>query len=352
MPGTPWVIDQDAQVNAQQARLLAYMATDGQQGVLGNTHLRVSQLGTPGASVQVAPGAFAIRHTGVGGEFESYVGKFGAAETAAVSPTGGSPRTDLVIARVENPHAVGTGSWAFPADPAAGPYWHIRVIEGVTPANLPSVAAWNATWSAIALARITRPASTGIVQDSHITDLRTLVDLSGDRITIIQPPPPTEGGGDPPPTTPTVPPIAHDIWTGVLHLSTASTLATGQSAWIDWPAAAKWAEVPIPSWAVECDIFGSFNPQYDDDVYGEVRLMFHTTAGPSVVFDRNTDGGWQRDNIPIVGNFQIPAALRGKAVQVKLQAHMLDPGNHDGTLKTRTGVYLGIQLNFKRAPGS
>lgn len=351
MPGTPWAIDQNADTTAQQARLLAHMATDGQQGVLGSTHLRVAQLSTPGASVQVLPGAFAIKHTGVGGDFESYVGKFGTAETIALSPTAGASRTDLIIARVENPYAVGTGSWSFPADPAAGPYWYIRAIEGVTPATIPDVKTWNATWSAIPLARITRPASTGIVQDAHITDLRTLVDLSGDRITVIQNPPPVEGDPDPPPVTPTVPPIAHDLWTGVLHLSTASTLARTQTSWIDWPPGASW-QVPIPSWAVECDFLGSFNPQYDDDVYGEVRLMFHTTGATPITFDRNTDGGWQRDNIPIVGNYQLPASVRGKVITVKLQAHMLDPANHQGTLKTRPGVYLGVQLNFKRAPGS
>jgi len=349
MPGTPWVIDQGAYINAQQARLLAYMAINGQQGVGAAGHLKVSQLGTPGASVQVAPGSFAIRHTGTGADFEAYVGKFATAETVGLSPTGASSRTDLIIARVENPYAVGTGSWAFPADAANGPYWYIRAIEGVTPATIPDVKTWNATWSAIPLARITRPASTGIVQDSHITDLRTLVDLAGDRITIIQPPPAQPADPDPPTTTPTVPPVAQQVWTGTLHLSAASTLARTQSAWIDWPAGASF-NVPVPAWAVECDMLGSFNPQYDDDIYGEIRLMFHTTAASPITFDRNTTGGWQRDNIPVVGNFQIPAALRGKQITVKLQAHMLDPANHLGTLKTRTGVYLGLQLNFKRSP--
>jgi hypothetical protein len=350
MPGTPWVIDVDARVSAQAARLLAYMATDGQQGVLGATHLRVGQLLTPGAQVQVMPGAFAIRHTGVGGAFESYVGKFETAETLALSPTGASSRTDLVIARVENPHAVGTGTWAYPADPVAGPYWYMRAIEGVTPANIPDVKTWNATWSAIPLARITRPPNTGIVQDSHITDLRSLVDLSGERITIINnPAPPTPE--TPAPQIPTIPPVAQQVWTGVLHLSVASTLARNQTAWIDWPAAATF-QVPIPSWARDCDIMGSFNPQYDGNIYGEIRTTFGGNAASAVVFDRNADDVWQRDNIPVVGTYVVPENQRGQVVTVRLQAHMLDPSGHDGTLKTRNGVYLAIQLNFKRAPGA
>lgn len=345
MPGTPWVIDQQAFVTAQQSRLLAHMAVQGQQGVLGSTHLRVGQQVTPAASVLVYPGAFSILNTGVGGEFEAYVAKFSTAETLSVTPTAAAARTDLVIARVENPWAVGTGSWAIPADPINGPYWHIRVIEGVTPSNIPDVKSWNGTWSAIPLARITRPANTGIVTDAHITDLRALVDLSGERITNVY------NHTTQVNTTPPVPPVAQQVWTGTLHLPTVTTLARTQSAWIDWPAAATF-QMPVPTWAREADILGAFNPQYDGDVYGEVRLAVGGVNSPAIVFDRNTSGGWQRENIPLVGNMAIPESLRGKVVTVQLQAHMLDPTNHDGTLKTRTGVYLGLQFNFKRAPGA
>lgn len=352
MPGTPWVIEQ-AYVNAKQARLMAFLATRGQQGVLASADLRVTQLGTPAGSVQVLPGAFAILNTAVGGSYETYAEGFATAETLPVSATGASSRTDLVIARVENPYAVGTGSWAFPADQLNGPYRYLRVIEGVTPANIPDVKTWNATWSAIPLARITRPANTGIVQDAHITDLRSLIDLSGQRITIINNPPPTPTDPNPDPVpnpTPTVPPVGHDVWTGVLHLSTASTLSATQTSWINWPAAASF-DVPVPLWATTCDILGSFNPQYDDDVWGEVRLTFGGNAANSVVFDENPQTGWQRVNIPVVGSYDIPSSQRGQIVKVKMQAHMLSSTN-PGTLKTRSGVYLGIQINFKKLPGS
>lgn len=354
MSGTPWVIDQNALITAQQARLLAYMACNGSQGVLGNAHLTVSPTTTPSATVNIAPGAFAIKNTGVGGDFEAYVGKFSVADTVTLTPTGAAARTDLIIGRVENPYAAGTGSWAFPADQAAGPYWFIRGIEGVTPTNIPDVVTWNPTWSAIPLARITRPANTGIVQASHITDLRALVTLATERITVIQQPTPDPTPQVPNPTTPTpttpdVPVVSHDIWTGVVHCSAASTLSHTQSAWIDWPAVATF-QVPVPSWAVTCDFLGSFNPQYDDDTYGEVRLKFNDGATLPITFDENEDSGYQRANIPVVGVYDLPANVRGKVITVKLQAHMLDPSNEPGNLKTRAGVYLALQINFKRAP--
>lgn len=353
MPGTPWLIE-NALVTAKQARLVAYLASEGGQGVLGTTHLRVTQQATPAGSVLVLPGAFAITNTAVGGEWETYAEGFATAETLPVTPTGAAARTDLVIARVENPSAVGTGSWAIPADPLNGPYRHLRVIEGVTPSNIPDVKTWNATWTAIPLARITRPANTGIVTDAHITDLRSLVSFAADRVTIINnpPPTPTDPAPDPVPNpVPTVPPLAHDVWTGVLHLPTAATLGRNQTSWISWPDAAKF-DVPVPSWATTCDILGSFNPQFDGDIWGEVRLSFGGNAASAVVFDENAHDVWQRVNIPVVGTYDVPSGQRGQIVKVKLQAHMLDPSGHDGTLKTRQGVYLALQVNFKRSPGA
>jgi hypothetical protein len=344
MVRVPWYIDANAVHNPPTMRMLAYMALAGREGVLGGPDLKVTALTTPGPQVQIAPGSFGILNRSVGGSYEAYCDKLSAALTRDVNPTDATVggRTDLVIARVLNPYVSESGSnIPLPADPAAGPYWDVQVIEGVTP-NINSVQAHNPNWSAIPLARIVRPPNTGIVQQNHIVELRSLVDLSGERIIIIDNPPP-----DPPP-------IAQAYYTNNLHFPTYSEFDHTVTAWTDWPSGA-WFDVPIPSWAVEVDIDSFFNPQFDNDVWGEFRTNWGGNAGPSTMFDLNVS--WQQQNPgpqqmtqPILGTYTIPANQRGKIVRVKLQVRNLDPSNHAGDLSTRNGVYWKLNLNFKRTP--
>lgn len=166
----PLFIDQAAQHLASGLRTLNYATSKGQQGVLEPTDLAVQALTTPGGSIRCAPGVYAINNTAVGGTRQAYVGEFDVEEVVAVTPTDSAGgRTDLVICRIENPYATGTGGgpggWPAPADELNGPYSHIRVIENVA-ANINSVVAHNTEWTAIPLARITRPASTGIVEQA------------------------------------------------------------------------------------------------------------------------------------------------------------------------------------------
>lgn len=342
--GVPWYIDQDARHSAKTARVLAYLASRGQQGVMRSDHCRVSALATPGASVTVDPGAFAILNRATTGSFESYIDKFDSQMTLAVTPTPAATRTDLVILRVENPYAggVGTGTWSIPADPVAGPYWVPRVVEGVSPANINSVTEWSALWSAIPLARIKRTNSSVVVA-SDITDLRSLVDLSGERVTII----------NNPSTSP--PPIAAQFWSDTVHCATVTTFSYATTAWTDWPAVASFS-VPVPSWAVEADIIGTFNPQYTDNTWGNLRMMLGTLAGPSIMFDENVSAGQlagpgpQQLVIPLGGTLTIPSNIRGTVQTLKAQVQMLDPAAHHGNLGTRSGVYFNVFMNFKRYP--
>lgn len=344
MARIPWYIDASAIHQPATMRMLAYMALAGREGVLGQDHLKVTALSTPGAAIQVAPGAFGALNRAQGGEFEAYCDKLPSSYQVAVPATDATVggRTDLVIARVLNPYVSESGSSIpIPASPAEGPYWDVQVVTNVAP-NTNSIRSTNPNYSAITLARIVRPINTGVVQPGHIVDLRSLVDLSGERIIIIDNPPPSP------------PPISTALWTNSLHFPTVTAFSYNTTAWTDWPATAFF-DVPIPSWAVECDIFGSFNPQYTDDVWGEARLMFGTTAGPAVMYDENvtagqTVNGPQQLVIPMSGTYAIPTDQRGKVVRVKLQNRALAPGDHPGNLGTRNGVYLQLQLSFKRYP--
>jgi hypothetical protein len=315
--------------------VLGYMGTEGQQGVLDSGHCAVKALGTPGAFVTIDPGVFSILNKASGGSYEAYLDKIDSQITVPVSPTPAATRTDLVILRVENPYAggVGTGTWPIPADPVNGPYWSARVIEGVTPTYITNVTEWNATWTALTLARIRRTNSS-IVQAADIVDLRSLV--SYPRLTIVNNP------------APEAPPTAQQIFTSSKEFGTVTTLAKSVTTFTDYPSGG-WFDVPIPSWATAVDINGLFTPQFDGSIWAEARLSFGGNAGPSTFADENPPGSpWQRLAWPLLGSYTVPSNQRGTVVRVQLQIRHLDPPNHTGQLSTRRGVYVSLWLNFKR----
>lgn len=339
----PWYIDAEARHLAQQQRLLAYAAVEGKEGVLGEQHLAVTDLDTPDGAINVLPGGYAVLARHLGGQFESYVGKFTEQEQVAVNPTSSSgSRTDLVILRIENPYVSGAGVWAQPADPLNGPYAHIRVIEGV-PANTNSVQAVDASWSAITLARIVRPASTGIVSQSHITDLRSLAKLGGDRIIIIEDPPEE------------APPIAQQYWTESTPCEDFDDLRDEHRTFRNFPDEASW-QVPIPDWATGFDLNALLNPEITGNVWGEMRLVMNGSNDGGAIpteFDVNYEShpGPIREVFMIGGTLAIPTSLRGKVVNMRLQARSLvDDWAHNGHLHAGHGTRCNIWINFKRNP--
>lgn len=168
----PWFVE-GGDHPPEVARLMSHVATSGAEGVAESTDCKVVPLAVPGAGVQILPGAATIPNRSVGVKRQSYLAQSSAAETVALNPTGsGAARSDLIIGRVEDPEFAG---WSAPSDPAVGPYMFTRVIEGV-PANTTRVQqlAGHANDSAVTLAIVTRPASTGTVLASHIKDLRKI----------------------------------------------------------------------------------------------------------------------------------------------------------------------------------
>ena len=346
----PWYIDAEARHHAQQQRLLAYAAVEGQEGVLGEQHLAVRALDTPGGAVRVMPGGYSILAKHTGGGFEAYVGKFVEQETVTVNPTDSSgPRTDLVVLRVENPYVVGAGTWSQPADPLNGPYVHVRVIEGV-PAGTNDVSTVNASWSAITLARIYRPANTGIVDQSHITDLRSLAKLGGGRVTL----PPEE-------ENPPAPPIAQAIFfdvrnSGGVGDDTDSLDVDPSSTFHNWPDSADW-DVPVPSWATGADVYLHLTGIRQDNggTWGQLRVQIadggaHTTP---VVYDFTSDGeieGWTRHNLIAASSEYIPSALRGQVQRFRCQARVDGREDSDAYIRWMRGSAAILQVVFKQSP--
>jgi hypothetical protein len=98
LPGSAW------RQQLQSATLAA-------QGIVNPGDLKVTAFGTPGAGVNIAGGACVI----VGAEAAnqgSYYGVNIGTDTVSVAATGGTGRSDLIIARVEDPTVAGV-SWGW-----------------------------------------------------------------------------------------------------------------------------------------------------------------------------------------------------------------------------------------------
>lgn len=171
----PWMLGGDVEHSVDSVRAAQYVAIGGREGVVGTSDLRVTQLPGLGAGVTVAPGALAVnaRHAA----YETYSGRHLQAESVNVAPTGGAARSDLVIARVEDPYWDGS-PWPNPDPNGDSPlarqnaqYWRLRVLGGV-PAGTKTVDELGLGNSAIALARIDLPVNTASVTQGMITDLR------------------------------------------------------------------------------------------------------------------------------------------------------------------------------------
>jgi hypothetical protein len=129
--------------------------------------------------------------------------------SVTIAATSGSPRTDMVVVRVEDPTFSGSPWGGSPAAQTIFP----RVISGVSS---------SATWppggvTAIPLCLVNMPASTTNVQQSYIVDLRVLANPKRQR-TLLQ----ASGAASP----------------------VSWTVGTSPTA---WPALATW-QVPVPAW--------------------------------------------------------------------------------------------------------
>lgn len=167
---TPWFVGGGAHHSPAVARLLAYAGTSGQEGVVGPADFKVSPLGSPGASVTLAAGAAVILNRSAGGQQQSYVMRAPTSTSVGVAATGASPRSDLVVLRVEDPEF---SPWQVPTDPVAAQYVFPRIIQGV-PANTTDAGSLNLGYSALAVARLDIPANTSAITSGMIKDVRRL----------------------------------------------------------------------------------------------------------------------------------------------------------------------------------
>ena len=163
-------------------RVLAAVAGEREEGVLGLGDLKVVPLAVPGAGVNVNPGIGIVPCRASGMVDQFYIGRIPTQDTAGVTATGaGATRTDLVAYVVRGLPDTG---YVAPPDLAVGPYVRVEVLANVGAAGtLPAPVTNKATakaylaaqgLSAIPLALVVQPVSNATVTAGMITDLRTV----------------------------------------------------------------------------------------------------------------------------------------------------------------------------------
>lgn len=170
----PFVIGGEAEHGPDVFRQALYAATGGKQGVGAPGDLKVTPLDVPGAGVKIAAGGGTILNRTAAQQ--SYGVRNPIADTNSIQvPASGSgaKRSHLIVCRVDNPYVDGNAQ--VPADPANGPYNEFDILTDVPAGTrrIRDVAQYKGL-SAIELARIDVPASTGTVTAAMITDLRQL----------------------------------------------------------------------------------------------------------------------------------------------------------------------------------
>lgn len=191
--GVPWMIGGGARHSADVGRLLAYLATAGGEGVVAPTDWKVTaSLPSANSQVHVGPGAGGIVNRSAGVASQSYGARALSVSDLDIAPTGGSPRSDLVVVRMKDPQFAPWVAY----DPVTqltqvqnGPYAFPEIISGVS-ASTTDARSLGLPHSMYAVARIDMPASTTNVQTAYIKDLRKLIlpKRDEDILVSIQPP--------------------------------------------------------------------------------------------------------------------------------------------------------------------
>jgi hypothetical protein len=296
-------------------RLMLQSSSQGAQGVIGALDLVVGPTTpTATAGIVIQPGAMLILGVETPYQGTYYAYNVGTDTTLSIAATGGSARSDMIVARVEDPTWSGT-PWG---GPASGQIVFPRVISGVSS----SATTMPGGQSGIPLARIDMPASTSTVQAAYIHDLRN----------VAQPQRLMQVIG------------AQDTTTRNWTVGTAGVI---------WPPAATWS-VFIPSWATILQV----NWEINDALWvsgwarGYVNPFFGTLvsapnlAMPQTLVSIPAATGPYRHSIAGGFNVAIPASLRGTTQT--LQFKQVTDGTQTGILSVDEGSSYAIVYEFQQ----
>jgi len=303
--GVAWAVA-GGEHTPELARVLAYAATGGGEGVVGINDLVVRALATPGAAVRIGPGAGVMINRYPGASWgESYIARNPTDTNVMVTASGaGSGRADMVVARMRDPQYPGMPS---PPSVPYGPY-----VEGFVVQNVPTTATRisqinggaGLPYPAVALARINLPANTSTITNSMITDLRKVVQPRRERVvrTI------SISAGNPDP------------------LGATGTLGE------PWPDQGMW-NLDIPEWATRARITATWAQAWvpDNIVGGYVWVRVGTNDGSHLATQttryRETAAPVpRRSTLMNAGEIAIPESYRGTTQSFQMRGRVTEQG--------------------------
>lgn len=302
------ILTNGATHSAQQFRMLVRDLASGAEGVTEGDDLKVTQLSTPGAGVQVADGSGIV--TGRADAFQgSYsVCNLGAATVDVAANGGGSTRYDMIVLRVYDPEYEGD------LDPQTDDVAHFHVVSGV---------ASNATtppggMTGIPLARIAIPASTATVTNAMITDLRKIANPRRERQLVTQSP------------------------------GSMSTGLGGSTSWSYFSTAAG-VNILVPAWATKAIVKVDVSPLRFDtgNFWGKMSATFGSLlATQDVLLDDDQGTGVRRIPGIIADTLTLPSSYRGTTQLLRVRAAGIT-GAQTARVYVDTGTSIAYDVQFE-----
>ncbi|MER6602604.1 hypothetical protein [Streptomyces parvus] len=296
--------------SAEQFRAMVQDLARGAEGITEGADLKVTQLGTPGTSVQVASGSGVVR-----GRVNAFQGSYAVrnqgAETVAIASTGGSPRSDMLILRVEDPQYEGT------LNPEVDQINYFQVISNVSS----SATAIPDGRTGIPLARIDIPASTSTITNAMIKDIRKVANPRRESRLLTQSP-----------------------------ASQSTGISGSSSVYSYFSTAAGW-NITIPSWATTARIKIDIAAMriINGALYGAVRATFGASLTLQLtVIDDNQNPATRRVSSLIADTVTIPDAYRGTTQLLRTQA--AGGSGNGATIYVDGSSTLVAQVEFEEGP--
>ncbi|MFB7592305.1 hypothetical protein [Streptomyces sp. NPDC056169] len=294
---------------AEVFRMLVRDLSLGSEGITQGDDLKVAQLSTPGGGVQIGDGSGIVR-----GRANTFQGSYAVcnvgADTIAIAPTAGSPRSDLVIIRVEDPQYEGT------LDPETDPVCYFQVIPNVSS----SATTIPDGRTGIPLARIDIPASTATITNAMVKDVRKIANPRREARQLTQTP-----------------------------SGTSTAIGGTASTYSYFSTAAGW-NIAVPTWAstarIRLDIGGLRLSAAA--VYGDISATFGASLIVEAVGVDDNQTNVRRYTHLMGDTLTIPAGYRGTTQLLRARARCF-PGNA-GTMIVDSSSTLITNIEFEEAP--
>lgn len=313
--GYPWLVAGISEVPLEVTRLLAYVASNGREGVASPGDLQVLESATPNNYVRVMPGAFTCLNRFASQSNQSYMGYNDGAVSIAVPATTTAARNDLIWLKITDTGQSGGGTSApvsVQIQPSVGAATRIQDVSGF------------GSQAGYTLAKLTIPSSTSVITQGMITDLRDLVN-------------PRRGEEQ-----------------FLVSLNTGNQVLKS-AAFSVWPNAATWS-VDIPPWAVKmqavifisgfkineggtggANMTGSLQVKFGSDVSSDTLYNYSCPAGLGKI-----DAGASM----VAGSFQIAKADRGTTKTMSLRGKRVSSNNDASCLSAGDGTTVVTQITF------